>query len=63
MDCMVKQFKRNSNWCRRKQSGNAASVIDFSSTAQKYHNFKETMAQNWTINIVFIVIGVYLYNF
>ena len=60
---MVKQLKRNSNWCTRKQSGNAASVTDFSSTTLKNHIFKELLAQNWTRTIVFIVIGVNLYHF
>ena len=36
LDCvMVKQLKRNSNWFTRKQSENAPSVMDFSSTTVK----------------------------
>ena len=60
---MVKQLKRKSNWFTRKQSENAASVMDFSSTTVKKYIFKGILAQNRTRTIVFIVIGVYLYHF
>ena len=56
---MVKQLKRNSNWFTRKQSENAPSVMDFSSTTVKKYIFKGILAQNRTRTIVFIVIGVY----
>ena len=38
---MVKQLKRNTNWCTWKQSWNAASVLDFSSTTPKNSNFQK----------------------
>ena len=60
---MVKKLKRNSNWFTRKQSENAPSVMDFSSTVVKKYIFKGILAQNRTRTILFIVIRVYLCHF